>query len=976
MTRLFFSYSHKDEPFREDLERHLAMLLRQGLIETWNDRRIAAGQNFGGEISEALDAADIILFLVSSDFLSSEYCYDVEMQRAMERHARGECVVIPLILRPCDWRAAPFGQLLAAPRDGLPVSRWDDRDDAFLDIARAVRRAVEAPAHPAASVQAVAGKASEPVANDSPSVHDVNLLGREEETSCIAKIIDDIVSPSPSGLESRSVRFVLVGGESGVGKSTLARYACAHAARLGFDVHAVVCEPFHEGMSLFPMRELARELSGGFSMSDRIVQYYGSGSSQALTAQSAEDAHADPASRRDALIASFINLILGRFNGRSDAKPLLLFVDDLECIDAGTVDALLCLLARAREGAVIVAGGYRTDIVREGAPTGHPLMRLLSAVRRQGRLSSVLQLGGLSAANIPKLCGVMLGRECKFPREFYRRLYSETEGNPLFIQEVLHSLASSATSGGEPFLRESDGVWRLARPIDEWQLPRTIEDAIRLRLASLDAMQREELERAAVIGSRFAFEVMLRLSSSPESELVDRLEAFISLDLIREIAGHPDIFAFSHGKIRGVLYSSMSGLRRRRMHAEVATILRDLEPVLGLDWAAMIGEHLFHAGLFEEACPLLLRAAREAFSLFSVSDAARQFEKALIAASKSALPQGEREGRIQLEMAESLKLAIQHDQALALLKRLKDDPDHGIRGWALSYLGDIHLTRGEVSKAREYYDECEILARKLGDNELLLEVVSDLAELFNREVEHLAAIDPRGAAEASELYNRYLDEELSLVTDHGSARATGRALRNEAKRLRVEGRLDEALEKYRAAISTEPPGTASHRLLIPYAKTLVLAGAYDEALAVIDRVLAWSQQIGARRSEGIARQYRGIALWEQAMFARPPGSERDHLRELSRADLDEALEVHDEVAFSNGKRETLIALGAWRLGSDQSEGAAENFAMAIGSQLENETLLNAVAEELQSNGDLRRAAYVRTFLLAAAKQETGDVGCT
>jgi tetratricopeptide (TPR) repeat protein len=949
------------------------MLRRQGLIETWHDRKIIAGQHLGNEISAALEAADVILFLVSSDFLASEYCYDIEMQRAMKRHEQGECTVIPLILRPCDWRDAPFGQLLAAPRDGRPVSRWEDRDDALLDIARAVRRAVESPHASSPFPRHDDPVDAAPEETRPTAVDDVQLLGRDHEAGCIADIIEEAASPQ-SG--SPGVRYILIGGESGVGKSALARYACAYAAKRGFDVHSVVCEPFHEGMSLFPMRELARELSGSLSMTERIGQYHGQGSPQALTAQSAEDSAADPASRRDALIASFVNLILGRFRAQGQSRPLLLFIDDLECIDPGTVDALLCLLARAREGSAVVIGGFRTDIVREGSGSTHPLTRLLSAVRRQGKQGSVLQLGVLPAAALPRLCAIILGGECKFPREFYRRLYSETEGNPLFIREVIHSLASPAPAHGEPFLREVNGLWRLARPIDEWQLPPTIEDAIRLRLASLDSVQREELERAAVIGSRFAFEIISRLSSSSESELVDRLEAFISLDLIREIAGQPDIFAFSHGKIREVLYSSMSSLRRRRMHSEVANILRDLEPALGQDWAAMIGEHLFHAGAFEEACPLLLRAAREAFRLFSVSDAARQFEKALIAASKSALPIGEEEGRIQLERAECLKLAIEHEQARDLLMALKDHKDQDVRGWALNSLGDIHLTHGDVPAARLFYDQAEALARQLDDNPLLLEVASNLASLFNREAEHLAAIDPQGAAEADRIYNQYLDLELALVREHGNPAAVGRALRNEAKRLRVAGQFPEALAKYEAAVATEPPGTASHRLMIPYAKTLILAGAYDRALDVIRKVLAWSQQIGARRSEGIARQYLGVALWEQAMFAAGPGQERERLRDSSRTELEEALEIHEEVGFSNGRRETLIALGVWLLGLEDLAGAVQSFASAVGSGLDQPLLLKAVVAELQSNGDKRRAAYVESFVPRPISQNgAGDAAC-
>jgi hypothetical protein len=123
MATLFFSYSHRDEALRDQLETHLSMLKRQGFIETWHDRRITAGEVFGNAISANLERADIVLLLVSPDFLASDYCYKKEMTRALERHDAAECRVIPVILRPCDWHDAPFGRLLAAPKDGKPITQ-------------------------------------------------------------------------------------------------------------------------------------------------------------------------------------------------------------------------------------------------------------------------------------------------------------------------------------------------------------------------------------------------------------------------------------------------------------------------------------------------------------------------------------------------------------------------------------------------------------------------------------------------------------------------------------------------------------------------------------------------------------------------------------------------------------------------------------------------------------------------------------
>lgn len=142
MAKIFFSYSHKDETLRDELEKHLSILKRQGLIETWHDRQIGAGNNFSDNISSNLEAADIILLLVSADFLDSDYCYDVEMTRAMERNECGDAVVIPVILRPCSWHKAPFGKILAATKDGKPITKYPTLDDGFLEVASAIEVAV------------------------------------------------------------------------------------------------------------------------------------------------------------------------------------------------------------------------------------------------------------------------------------------------------------------------------------------------------------------------------------------------------------------------------------------------------------------------------------------------------------------------------------------------------------------------------------------------------------------------------------------------------------------------------------------------------------------------------------------------------------------------------------------------------------------------------------------------------------------
>jgi hypothetical protein len=140
---VFFSYAHKDEVLRDKLATQLQLLKRQGIIAAWHDRQISAGTEWADQISQHLDTARIILLLISADFIASDYSYDIELKRALERHDAGEARVIPIILRPTDWRSAPFGKLQALPKDAKPITTWANEDEAFLDVALGIRRVAE-----------------------------------------------------------------------------------------------------------------------------------------------------------------------------------------------------------------------------------------------------------------------------------------------------------------------------------------------------------------------------------------------------------------------------------------------------------------------------------------------------------------------------------------------------------------------------------------------------------------------------------------------------------------------------------------------------------------------------------------------------------------------------------------------------------------------------------------------------------------
>jgi hypothetical protein len=137
--RQMCSYSHKDRPLMMRLHEHLSVLRREKVIVHWWDREISAGKEWKGIVDEHLETAQIILFLVSPSFLASDYCYDVEVKRAMERQKTDGCKVVPVILRPCNWNIAPFGQLQALPEGAKAISTWRPQDLGYKNVADGVQ---------------------------------------------------------------------------------------------------------------------------------------------------------------------------------------------------------------------------------------------------------------------------------------------------------------------------------------------------------------------------------------------------------------------------------------------------------------------------------------------------------------------------------------------------------------------------------------------------------------------------------------------------------------------------------------------------------------------------------------------------------------------------------------------------------------------------------------------------------------------
>lgn len=142
-VHVFYSYSRSDEPLMAELDGQLSGMRSEGRIKTFWDRDIIPGREWHSEITEEMQEADIVLFLVSDDFLASRYCQQVELPAAIEMHEQGLVRAVPILLRPCEWQGTPLGRLQAIPRNGRPVTEWVDRNEAWVEIIRGIQTAID-----------------------------------------------------------------------------------------------------------------------------------------------------------------------------------------------------------------------------------------------------------------------------------------------------------------------------------------------------------------------------------------------------------------------------------------------------------------------------------------------------------------------------------------------------------------------------------------------------------------------------------------------------------------------------------------------------------------------------------------------------------------------------------------------------------------------------------------------------------------
>jgi DNA-binding SARP family transcriptional activator/tetratricopeptide (TPR) repeat protein len=493
----------------------------------------------------------------------------------------------------------------------------------------------------------------------------VTMIGRERELSQLEELWELASGQEGSG------QLVFLAGDAGIGKTTLT----ADVARRVHDAGAVVLagrspretvvpyQPILEALRHWALNAPARELSS-------TAREYGAELSRLIPElrRRAPDLPPPPADEPETERYRLFEAVVGLLTELSRAAPVLLVLDDLQWADRPTL-LLLRHLARATTPArVLILGAYRST--ERGDTFTNAMTELL-----RDRVASQMEVRGLSEANTAELVRLRAGETPS--RAFAHALYEETEGNPLFVEEIVRHLLEAGVRAGSAS----------ASVLQRFGLPEGVKQVIAWRLGRLEVRAIELLRVAAVIGREVDATLLERVVLLAEEEFLSALDEALAAGLLEESDEKPGSYVFSHALIRETLYEGMSVPRRARLHKRVGEAI---EATQGRRQARYLPElaHHFTRGVAdaedaEEAIAYALRAAEQATTMLAHEEAAEHYARAL-----------DVQGRFEPE---------------ATRRRLE----------LLLALGEARVRGGERAQASSAFREAAALAEQLDDGAAL-----------------------------------------------------------------------------------------------------------------------------------------------------------------------------------------------------------------------------------------------------------------
>ncbi len=753
------------------------------------------------------------------------------------------------------------------------------------------------------------------------------IVGRGAHLDTLGRCLDQ--------LEAGRGGVVLVSGEAGIGKTRLLAEARARAEGRGFQSLSGACFEPDRAVPFAPLLDLLRRFFLFHARSPRAVaEVLGPGAPDILrllpelsallpgvTPAEPADAGAGRSRLFHALTRLFL-LLAAR-------QRLLLVVEDLHWGDEVSLEFLLHLARHVEGQPLLVLLSFRSEEVHPGL--GHFLAELDRA-----RVAGELALPRLTPPQVDAMLRAILGRWRPVRPEFLEAVYTLSEGNPFFIEEILGALIAS----GE-VARGGDAPDRM--PVRELRIPRPIRDTVRRRSERLSGPARTVLVLAAVAGRHFDFALLRELTGHAEEELVQLIKEALGAQLVVEESA--DRFAFRHALTREALYAELLRRERRALHGRIAQALERLHASAADAHLADLAYHSFEAGAWEKALEYATRAGERARELYAPRAAVEQFTRALEAARQLALspaPALHRARGLAYETLGAFEQArADHEAALDLARATGD---RGAEWQALVDLGMLWAAR-DYARTGEYVRRAAALARELADPTLLaaslnrlgnwhinVEQVGEALRLHQEALAIFRALgDRRGMAATLDLLGMvgYLGGDLTRLMECGH----------------------EAVQLFRALDDRQGEVAVLATLILAagtYQSQALAAGPLDLSAACNagERALRLAREIEWRPGEAYTLLSLAVVLGPRGDYARA--------REVATRgfEIAEAIEHHQWLAYGHW------ALGALALDLLDAPRARQHAERSL-----------ALAQELGSWHWIRNASG----LLARAALAAGDV---
>ena len=403
--------------------------------------------------------------------------------------------------------------------------------------------------------------------------------------------------------------IVMVGGQPGIGKSRLTEEVTAAARVAGFATLTGHCYEGNAASAYSPLVEALQGSPGAEPLADQLIAAGLSASNGDLAAE--HERH------------SLWNSVAERLSSSSQERPLLLVIEDLHWAPAPSVLLLRSLLSLVSRCQLLIVGTYRTGDEALGSPIERPatLTALLQDVRRAER-GFLMDVHSMSERDVGTMVESVAGEGC--PPALLRAIFEQTEGNPLFIEEVVKHLIE------EGRLIDENGRWAAYATTDDLQVPASLRPVIERRLERISEACRRALTAAAVIGRMFDFEVLAAVTGEDPDPLLDSLDEATRARLLS--SGEGDLLQFSHELIRQTLLLQVSAPRRQRLHLKVIQALEAVHED-DIDAAsAELAHHSMRAGGAadrETTIRYVSRAAERAIAATAYEESARLYRYAL-----------------------------------------------------------------------------------------------------------------------------------------------------------------------------------------------------------------------------------------------------------------------------------------------------------------------------------------------------------